>query len=159
VESQALAFNARKYEKGSANPAEVQICVEGGHLIVIAFGDADRKIVPIEDLDVNIAGHDEDRIKLTNVLSGEVIMCHESGLLEQIQNASNHKGLQTQTKTARSKLKTRSTRRFLSWGFATAVVAGFIISVFMSVDTIVLIFISKIKNNPYNFNLYLKNSK
>jgi Zn-dependent protease with chaperone function len=135
-------FIARKYEKGSAESEEVRLSVKPAYLKIT--DKKDSVSVPIRDFDIQLAGHDQDRIKLTNLVNGAMIICHDHNLLEQIEKASKDPSTKLQAQNVKSSLKKRISHKIIYW--STFLVAALLIcfGIYFAIDNIATLAVTQI---------------
>jgi Zn-dependent protease with chaperone function len=95
-------FEARLYERGSAESRLIAVDVDVDRLII----DGNR-IIALNDLDIEITGHEDDRLKIHDRLSGATIICSERSaeLLEEIHRADGNGHLKQKTSATQMKVK------------------------------------------------------
>lgn len=130
----ANQFEARMYEAGSGNSRLVVITVVPGKLII----DNEHAVL-LDHIEVEVAGHNEDRIQLHDKDSGVTLMCmeHAHDLLDALRVADTNGRLQQSATATKRKVGALPWLKATYWIRITAgVLVGVVVAHFI-VDKII----------------------
>jgi Zn-dependent protease with chaperone function len=105
-----MEIRARLYEQNSAESQLVSIHVNGGELIA----GNDRRF-PVDDLQLQIGGQNDDKIKLLSMSTGAMLVCEDPRLLDDLAKSSDLGSIRTEAERARKKLHSRPAANRRYW--------------------------------------------
>lgn len=120
-------FDVRIYQAGSGDSHAASIVIERGQIIL-----SDGSVISLDTVDLDLVGHDEDRIKLHDRQSGIAIMCVDGTreLLETLHRADVNGHLASRANETRRKVAVQPLLKSTYWvrmgiGFVCILVVGY----------------------------------
>jgi beta-barrel assembly-enhancing protease len=95
-------FEARKYSLGSGQAQPVSLTVAEGCIHIEENGQSTS--IPLDEIELEIGGHDDDRIKLYDRASAITLLCTNHGLLDALEHADTTGNIKTQTAKCKKKV-------------------------------------------------------
>lgn len=127
-------FEARLYEAGSANSRLVVITVDDGRIIV-----DNTHTLSLEQIEVEVAGHEEDRIQLLDNASGVSLMCMDrpQELLQALHEIDPDGRFSQRTTGAKRKVSALPWLKRTYWLRIAVGVVALIVAAHFAVDAII----------------------
>ncbi len=127
-------FEARMYEAGSANSRLVVVTVETGRLII-----DNSQVLSLDHMDVEVAGHEEDRIQLHDSQTGTAIMCMDRAheLLEALYDADTSGHLRKRASEIQKKVRSLPWMKGTYWLRVAGCLVAILVGLHFMIDAMI----------------------
>lgn len=124
-----MEFQVRLYELNSADSHFIQVHINGEELL----GNNGLRL-PLNDLHIEIGGHNEDRIKLQSQKTGTVIICEDRRILEMLAKSVSNPELREKADKALHKLHSNPAANRRYWTIVVSSLVAIVVGGYLMVD-------------------------
>lgn len=135
-------FDARKYSLGSGQAQSVSLKVEPGCISFDENGEV--KTIALDEIEIEVGGHSEDRIKLYDRASGVTLLCTNHALLDALEEADTTGNIRRQVSECKKKVSSLPFLRKTYWLRVTAVLLMLGSITYFAIDQVVDVAADKI---------------
>ena len=138
-------FEARKYSLGSGQPTPVSFFVEKGFIHIDE--NAQIQTMALDELEIEVGGHNEDRIKLYDRASGVTLLCTNHALLDELEHADTTGNISKQASKCKKKVGALPFLKTTYWLRVAVVLLMLGSLTYMAIDRVVEVAADKIDPN------------
>ncbi len=124
-------YLARLYRPNSGHPISAELRLVAGSMEIRA--EDGSSCVSLLDLDLELGGHDSDRVKLKDKLSGAVLLCESKDFVAEIARHGNYP-ICIAAQQVHSKIKGSWINNKFYWGKVAVLVVGGLLGLYLAVD-------------------------